>query len=146
VEEEHKLIVTKLDKIEQLIQELEEGGTVDTLLTAWIDYEDQKKPQLLYEEEHGVPLMRAYFTPEEIVKPAADKLGLGAVFYWNGEDFIRNEFMPQNGIPFYVWYVDFQFKRNAYQEEFIKNVDAVKEGVEPPAPLTWWQSFVGMFS
>jgi hypothetical protein len=152
VEEEHKDFVAKLEKLEPLIKELKEGGTVDTLLATWIDYEDNMKPHLVYEEEQGLPLMRAYFTPKEIepivqkIVMAGPKHEMGAICYWIGPEYMRNEFMPQEGIPFFVWYIDFQFKLNAYKEVFVKNVDAVKEGIEPPAPLTLWQQFLGFFS
>jgi hypothetical protein len=141
-----------LDKLETLIKELKEGGPIDTLLTVWIDYEDNMKPHLLFEEEQGLPLMRAYFTPKEI-EPIIQEIvkngprhEIGAICYWSGPDYFRNEFMPQEGIPSFVWFIDFQFKYNAYKEVFVKNVDAVKEGIEPPAPLTWWQQFLAMFS
>jgi hypothetical protein len=141
VVEEHKDFVSKLDKLEPLVKDLEEGGTIDALLATWIDYEDNMKPHLLYEEEQGLPLMRAYFTPQEIVPIVTElvkvspKHEMGALCYWNDPEYMRNEWMPQEGIPFFVWYIDFQFKFKEYKEVFVKNVNAVKEGVEPPAPL-----------
>jgi hypothetical protein len=152
VEDEHKIQLAKIAKLETLVKELEEGGTVDTLVTTWIDYEDSMKLHLLFEEEQGLPLMRAYFTPsdmtpivKELVKNSPQH-EIGALCHFNGADYFRNEFMPQEGIPSFVWYIDFQFKYKAYKEVFVKNVDAVKEGVEPPAPLSWWQQFLAMFS
>jgi hypothetical protein len=138
--------------LEKLFKELKEGGTIDILLTTWIDYEDNMLPHLIMEEEQGLPLMRAYFTLEEI-KPIVQEIvkhspkhELGALVYWCGPDYFRNEFMPQEGIPSFVWYVDFQFKYSAYQQVFVKNVEAVKAGIEPVAPLSWWQQFLALFS
>jgi hypothetical protein len=141
-----------LEKLKTLSKDLKEGATVDTLFTTWVDYEDNMKPHLREEEVQGLPLMRAYFTPEEI-EPIVKELvknspqhEIGAIVHWNTPDYFRNEFMPQEGIPSFVWYIDFQFKYSAYKEVFVKNVDAVREGVEPPAPLSWWQQFLAMFS
>lgn len=134
------------------MKELKEGDTVDTLVATWIDYEDNMKPHLVYEEEQGLPLMRAYFTPKEIepivqeVVKNGPKHEIGALVYWCTPDYFRNEFMVQEGIPSFVWYVDFQFKLKAYKEVFVKNVEDVKAGIEPPAPLSWYQWFLTMFS
>jgi hypothetical protein len=151
VVEEHKDFMAKLNKLEPLVKELKEGGTVDTLLATWIDYEDNMKPHLLYEEEQGLLLMRAYFTPTEIVPivqelvKASPKHEMGALCHWNVPEYMRKEWMPQEGIPFFVWYIDFQFKYKEYMKVFVGNVDSVKAGVEPPAPLSYWQQFLGMF-
>ena len=152
VEEDHKIQLAKIVKLEKLVKELKEGGTVDSILTTWIDYEDYMLPHLIMEEEQGLPLMRAYFTPKEIAPIIAEiiknspKHELGALVHWSTPEFFRNEYMPQEGIPSFVWYVDFQWKYSAYLEVFVKNVEAVKSGIEPAAPLSLWQRFLALFS
>lgn len=50
----------------------------------------------------------------------------------------------QEGIPFFVWYIDFQFKHKAFVKVFVKNAEAVKAGVEPVPPPSLWKRIFGM--
>ena len=44
----------------------------------------------------------------------------------------REEFMPQEGIPFFVWYLDFKGKYEHYITEVKSQIDGLMSG-EPPA-------------
>lgn len=138
IEAEHKVIVQKLNTIESIIQNLKKDvDTVDTLLKEWNEYEAMMEPHFCEEEQDLVPLMRAYFTQEDI-KPIIMKLvakspkqEIGSMVYFKGEESFRNEFMPQEGIPFFVWYIDFQFKLAGFKKEFLEPLEALKKGEEP---------------
>ena len=51
-----------------------------------------------------------------------------------GGDAFRNEFMKQEGIPGFVWYIDFKSRHDTFVKEFLQPIEAVKNGVEPPPP------------
>jgi len=93
---------------------------------------------LLEEEAVCLPLMRAYFTPaevapvvQEIVK-SGPPVEMGSLIYYAGEPAFF-EFMQQEGIPGFAWYIDFKGKRDNFQEVTKKNIDALTSGV-PPVP------------
>lgn len=93
--------MTKLETIGKQFDELKEGSSIDGLLSTWIDYDDSMRPHLLYEEEIGLPLMRAYFTPKEIEKIVKELIKrsptheMGSIIHFLGPDKVRNQFMPQ---------------------------------------------------
>jgi hypothetical protein len=55
-----------LEKLDGICKGLKEGDTVNTLTELLIAYETSMLPHLEQEEIECLPLMRAYFTPEEI--------------------------------------------------------------------------------
>jgi hypothetical protein len=55
-----------LEKIDGMIKGLKEGDTVDTLTEELVGYETSMLPHLEEEEVECLPLMRAYFTSEEM--------------------------------------------------------------------------------
>eukprot|EP01079_Euglenida_sp_SAG-EU17-18_P001632 gene1632-2858_t len=112
--------------VDGLSAEQEEGKrTVEPLLEAWHEYSDALLPHLREEEAVGIPLMRAYFTQDEINKLVGEILGsktapreeMGAFIHHLGHDRFeprplpvpcsltaafgrfRNEFMPQQSSP-----------------------------------------------
>jgi hypothetical protein len=150
IESEHKALMTKLEAISKLVEELAEGKTVDALLTAWIVYQDSMLPHLLDEETRGLALHRAYFTPAEI-KPIVAELvkqspthEIGSIIHFNTMDCFRHSFMLQEGIPFFVWYIDFQFKYNRFLDVFVKPLDAVKTGVEFVREPNKWERLMAL--
>ena len=98
------------------------------------------------EEEIGLPLLRAYFAPEEVAPKTQEIINqtaphiLGGFFYHldaeGGSKGAINQFMAQEGIPFFVWYIDFKGKRNLYRAQFETAVQALLTGVAPVKPLT----------
>ena len=113
---------------------------MDSLLEEWIAYEAMMLPHLKEEEEIALPLMRAYFTKKDL-KPVVSKLikhspefEMGSIIHAATPETFRNDFMVQEGIPFFVWYIDFRFKHMKYQQHFVRNVECLKSGV-PPADL-----------
>jgi hypothetical protein len=48
-----------------------------------------------------------------------------------GEDKFRNNFMKQEGIPGFVWYLNFKGCAAAFEKEFTKPMKAVKSGAKP---------------
>lgn len=100
------------------------------------------KPHLLEEEAIALPLLRAFFTPPEVGKLVQEILGnpkapieeKGSFIFWQTADKFRNKFMSQEGIPFFVWYIDFKAKYDNYCNEVNPQVDGLLKGVEPPPP------------
>ena len=113
---------------------------VQAIASCWKKYDEAMRPHLLEEEAVGLPLLRAYFTPEEthsqvmkIVKK--DPAGaMGSFIFCMGEDKFRSEFMKDDGIPFFVWYIDMRSKYLFYKNEIAVLTDALTEGKPPPPP------------
>jgi hypothetical protein len=55
-----------------------------------------------------------------------------------GQERLRNEFMKQEKIPGFVWYIAFRSKYKYFVTEFIQNLSSLTTGIEPPKP--WYQS------
>mmetsp|Transcript_88201 Transcript_88201/g.122385 ORF Transcript_88201/g.122385 Transcript_88201/m.122385 type:complete len:251 (+) Transcript_88201:38-790(+) len=140
VEAEHKEIIGKMDELTSLIKGLKPGDdleSVSNLQKAWGSYREVLEAHLLEEEQVGIPLVRAYFThkevsakTQEIIKKAT-RCELGSFFYWMGEDHCRNSFMPQEGIPFFVWYLEFKGHVAHYRKTVMADIEAVISGTEP---------------
>jgi hypothetical protein len=137
--DDHEALLITLEQLDQRIEglSLERGpGSLDALHSEWVAYEAAMKPHLEEEEVTQLPLMRAYFTPEEIT-PIVQKIiargppaEMGSFICTMGEEAFF-EFMRQEGIPGFVWYLEFRGKRDAFQRLFIDNLDAVAEGRPP---------------
>ena len=150
LETDHEGLVAHLEKIKGLVGALSEGAAsgITELCTAWSAYKDDMLPHLLEEEAQGLPLCRAFFTPKEIGKivqqimgnPNAPKEEMGSFIHYMGEDHFRKVFMPQEGIPFFVWFLDFKSKLSHYHTRIISQLDALKDGVEP-VPVGRWCTF-----
>lgn len=136
---EHDELYRKIKVVRKAIHELQEGSTVDPLLARWIEYQDTALPHMWTEEVTALPLTRAYYTPEELHPVVMEmfkdspKISLGAFIYFLGADRFRNEFMKQEGIPFFVWYISFNQAFKVFKREFIDNLDALKSGTELPS-------------
>ena len=59
------------------------------------------------------------------------QLELGSFIHHMGEDHFRSRFMKQEGIPFFVWYLEFGGMLKLYRKEIIQSADAIKTGVAP---------------
>ena len=84
--------------------------------------------------------MRAYFLPKEYLKivhklvQGESKLMTRCFVHRMGEDRCRNEFMKEQGIPFFVWYVAFSGCLKMYEKTVGTAVEALQSGVAPPPP------------
>ena len=45
-----------------------------------------------------------------------------------GKDRLRNEFMKDHGIPFFVWYIAFSIAFHLYEKEVVAAMTALKSG------------------
>ena len=119
-----------------MIKSLKMGDSIDALMKEFVDYDDELLPHLAEEEEIGLPLMMAFFKPEDL-KPAIEqiikrspKLEMGSVVQGNGIETFRNVLMANEGIPSFVWYIDFYWKYRAFLKAFTYNVQALVDGEE----------------
>jgi hemerythrin-like domain-containing protein len=62
-----------MDKLAEMMREVKEGGSVAELLAQMVVYEELSLPHFKQEEVECLPLMRAYFTPQEIA-PQTQKI------------------------------------------------------------------------
>jgi hemerythrin-like domain-containing protein len=147
--DDHVGLVKKLEELESILDSLKVGDHLQNsdLLLHWIIYQEMMLPHLQEEEDIGLPLMRAYFTQKDIA-PLIQKLAahgpkceMGSfIHYMGGPQPFRTEFMKQEGIPGFVWYIDFYFKYKYFMTEFIESTDALKLGIQPPSqPKPWYR-------
>jgi hypothetical protein len=135
-----------LDVLEKMVKELKPGDMIDDLSEEWVGHQTLMLPHLKEEEDIGLPLYRAYFTPKEgavIVqkiiagsKAKKPKFEFGSFIYVLGVEKFRNEFMVQESIPGFVWYIDFKSKYKIFVRDFVGNVESLKKGEEPKADNT----------
>lgn len=137
LESDHPTIEAQSDKIKSMIESLKEGDSVKNIRAEWKTYEDMICPHMDEEEATALLLLRAYFKPEDL-KPVIEyimkygpKIEMGSCIYFMGVAKFREEFMPQESIPAFVWYVDFQFRLKQFEERVVKHVEALKSGEEP---------------
>jgi hypothetical protein len=76
-EADHKELEAMLESLNTMCAGVKEGSTVAELCKVMQDYETAMLPHLLEEEEQCLPLMRAYFTPEEIGPKIQEIIGNG---------------------------------------------------------------------
>lgn len=149
---DHKELVDMMKKINGMVEDLKEGSSVKEVLATMQDYKKLMLPHLAEEEEECLPLMRAYFTPQEVSPKVQEiigkgpKLEMGSFIYAMGQDSFRKDFMGQDQIPFFVWYIDFQFRYKHFLKEFREPLEAVQNNQEPKAPARgFWSFFLWLF-
>lgn len=130
-------VVKMVDSVDKKFHALKQGSRVDDALTEWANYERCVIRHLQVAQDIGLPLLRAYFTPKDIAPiilqqmKQSPKQQTGALIYFCGVERFRNEFMVQESVPSFVWYIDFVFKYNHFVQSFVKNLEAVKVGNKP---------------
>jgi hypothetical protein len=140
--DDHIGLEAKLKSIETTFASLNPGDSVSDALAEWVQYQEFMLPHLAEEEEVGLPLMRAYFTPDD-VKPLIMKTikaypqDGGGFIYFCGVDKFYKEFMVQEGIPWFVWYIDFRFQFKAFKKAYVDPLERVKAGKEPRSFFGW---------
>lgn len=137
VEAEHKEILDIMKKIDDMVKALKAGDKLTNIVATMKEYKTMLFPHLEEEEEFGLVLMRAYFTPAEIGPMVQEIVGkgpiveMGSFIHYETPDKFRKDFMVQEGIPFFVWYIDFKKRLATFQEEFLKPIETMKKGEEP---------------
>jgi hemerythrin-like domain-containing protein len=139
--DDHPGIVKTMNNIEAKIKALKPGDERDAsmaaLLAEWKPYSATMHEHLQEEEDIGLPLQRAYFTPAEHVKMVEKliaretKLALGNFVFHMGKDRFRKEFMKEQGIPFFVWWLSFSGALKLYETKVVTASKALMSGVEP---------------
>jgi Hemerythrin HHE cation binding domain len=133
-EHDHMALVAKLDALQAMVNDLswsssspadsKTGSTCESLARALKEYQAMMLPHLAAEEVDSLPLMRAYFAPEEITPIVQKILGagptfeIGSIIACMGVETFRNKFMVQEGIPDFLWEDDFQNRYQYYQDNF----------------------------
>lgn len=151
LEADHVELVAKMKAVEDTFGNLKVGDSVKDFLKLWTEYRALMLPHLKEEEDIGLPLSRAFFTRDdyqkimpEIIKQTT-KFEMGSFIYVNGEEFFRSKFMKNQGIPFFVWYIDFKYSMQQFQRQFEVPIQAVKAGVPPASEPTFFQSILQLF-
>lgn len=119
-------------------------ASASVLRPAFEEYQKMLFTHLKEEEEIGLPLLRAYFAPEEVAPKTQEIISqtaphiLGGFFYHldaeGGSKGAINQFMAQEGIPFFVYYIAFSPMRQKYFDTTQVHIDALLAGKPPPAP------------
>lgn len=137
LETDHIGLVELMNAIEAEAKILAVGSTLAPIAHLWAQYETEMLPHLREEEEVGLPLARAFFTPAEIgavvesFMKDGDPVSMGAFVHVNGSKKCNMEFMAQNGIPFFVWYIPgkgFKALRTLYRKHMQSHVDSLIAG------------------
>jgi hemerythrin-like domain-containing protein len=141
LEADHVIVVGCMDSVSNAIKELKEGDSLSSLVSAMAEYKEKMFPHLQEEEQIALPLLRSYFTAKEF-KPVTEqivkKIGkyeMGSFIHTMGENTFRSKFMKQEGIPFFVWYIQFKGDYNSFLNDILCHMEALKKGV-PPAAIT----------
>jgi len=147
---DHTFLVKLLEKINKHISD---GSytRADKLRGMWETYERHMKPHLLEEEKLGLPLLRAYFAPEEVapviqkIVAAEPAIAMGAFIHSIGGKIGIQEFMAQEGIPFFVWYIDFGPSYRKYMSTVQVQIDALLSGTPPAPSQDFFRAFLYLF-
>lgn len=136
LESDHVQLVEHLNKIDSCIKTISQNDAINELLDLWIQYKEMMFPHLLEEEKIGLPLVMAYFTPEEVSEVTAefakkgDKCAIGSFIHWMETKENCMEFMENEGIPWIVWYLPccgFKSHRDHYRSVMIKSIENINK-------------------
>lgn len=137
LEADHVTLVELMDEIKDTANKLTAGNTLDALGALWLRYETLMLPHLHEEEVVGLPLARAYFTPQEIGKVVSsfvkngDPIALGSFVHAMGRKKDAQAFMAREGIPKFVWYIPgkgFKALRTLYRKKMQTHIDSLVAG------------------
>jgi hypothetical protein len=134
LEADHVVLVALMERLGALVDSLRAGCSALELRVAWAAYDTAMTAHLSEEEQIGLPLMRAYFTPKEIgvlvekIMKRADPIELGSFFHHMGGTREILAFMKQEGIPAIAWYLQFKGLRTAYRKAMVSHVESLIAG------------------
>ena len=139
-EADHALLFETMQSIDKIMSELTPGDTLAKLRLLWNHYEATMLPHLFEEEQVGLPLARAYFTPAEVEKMTAQfvksPLSIGAFVHVIGHKKDVQTFMRENGIPAIVWHLPgkgFKALRKLYRSKMQVHIDSLLAGEQVSA-------------
>lgn len=136
LETDHIDLVEILMSINNDIKNLKENDSLESLKSKWKNYELKMVPHLQEEEDIGLPLLMAYFTPKEVNQVTekflknADKRSLGSFVHWMGNKNECFKFQKNEGIPWFVWYIPksgFKALRTHYRKTMVSMIDSLLE-------------------
>jgi hypothetical protein len=116
LQDDHVTLQAMLNHIDSKFQNDEVvAASPGPMLRTWRRYKAIMFPHLHEEEQVSLPLMRAYFTPAEVAPmvqrmlKTGTKVNLGSFFHHipGGKRGVQ-AFMKQEGIPSFVWYLQFK--------------------------------------
>merc|ERR1711998_355651 len=137
LEADHVQLVAAMDAIAANVRELKPGSQLIGLRSLWAHYEAIMLPHLHEEEQVGLPLARAYFTPQEIDKATqqilkrSNPVSLGSFVHVLGHKADTKQFMRENGIPGFVWHLPgkgFKALRTLYRKRMQSHIDSLLAG------------------
>lgn len=137
LEADHVELVASMDAIAAHVRSLAAGSTLSGLVPLWAAYEQLMLPHLYEEEQVGLPLVRAYFTPKEVERVVAsfmqkgDPVSIGSFVHVLGHKKDAKAFMRQNSIPPFVWHVPgkgFKALRTLYRQKQQVHIDSLLAG------------------
>lgn len=140
--DDHDGIIKQLNKVNELVKNLQPGldtaTAIHEVLNEFDKYDKAIRPHLLEEETIGLPLSRAYFDPKAFakimmkgqLKSPPNLVAMGCFVYFNGIGTSR-EFLKQEGMPFFVWYLMWRPGYKKYCSTILEKVKALMDGVEP---------------
>ena len=142
LEADHDALLKMMAGVDSAVAALAAGGDVAALVTVFDPYRKTMEAHLKEEEEICVPLMFAYFEPgyvgkkvQEIMK-TMDKTLMGSFVHHQGSQKECQVFMKQEGIPFFVWYLDFKACRAKYRAAMETKIQALLARAAPTKLLT----------
>jgi len=134
LEADHTIVIERMTNVSNCVNALKDGTSLHKLSTAMAMYKETLFPHLLEEEQVSLPLLRSFFTPEE-VKPVVMKIvkqltkeESGSLIHSMGEDHFRSKFMKQERIPFFVWHLKFKSDYSYFLKNVQSHIDALKQG------------------
>ena len=133
----HGDILELMAAVDAAADALAPGADLVPLVSAFDAYKASMEPHLAEEEAVCVPLMRAYFSFEEISRVLApmmkkmDPLVMGAFVHHQGSKDQFMKFMKQEKVPAIAWYADFKSMRTKYRAAQEAVAQALLTGVEP---------------
>ena len=139
LEKDHEQILKLMSLVDEEVAKISTGAgsKLAPVLLAFDKYEPDMKNHLTEEEDICVPLMRAYFEPEYIgpkiadIMKKMDKTEMGSFVHHQGSQAESQKFMAQEGIPFFVWYLEFKACRTMYRKKMETLVQRVLTGAQP---------------
>jgi iron-sulfur cluster repair protein YtfE (RIC family) len=148
VDEDHRKLIDRIEAVDSHISRLEQtsdtAAWIAQLHQLWASYGAVLLPHLLEEERVVLPLLRAYFTRQEVGKAMKSMMGglssweVGSFVHYQSVDGFRRGFMRSHGIPLFVWYLSFKGKHDDYVRGMLSLVLALQSGNEPAAATRSW--------
>ncbi|KAL7427978.1 hypothetical protein ACHAXM_001077 [Skeletonema potamos] len=147
IDELHDALDSMQDKVHAAINGLStEKSTIIAVRDALSTYESTILKHFELEETTAVPLMRAFFSPEEVsdiqrkILEDAPENAMGALIYAMSPDGakFRSEFMAARSIPSFVWFLAFKGRLAHYKKDVVAKVEAIESGKEPTKKSGWF--------